>query len=647
MAPEPQNPPPAGQPSPGSIIEWRGRRDPTIREPGHDVGPTPKPVPGKSEPEPVEVRIPPGAPNPSGPVSFPLPPGSPVLENKDFEAAVARHLAPGQSMTLPSGATLTIGPTGSWIVTAAPQSGPTSGQPAPEPGSTQPGTTQPDPRNDEPRKSATPAPTMQFPPGTDADTQHTVQAAMDRLWAALGRSAPVTAEPAPVPGGVPKSDPGIGGYGNVVDGQRTVRDQFVAAETRLAQLLAQSAQNTETARKAVLDCVEEFNTAVTNVDTSTPAGQKVLLTRIQTALDTAQNAVQQALTNSPKSAPTVPKDGTDGKDTPVPVEPAAPGTDGGWKNDPTVDTDPDPFGAPLDSYPSLTTGDPYEASPYPMSPLPMNPYAMNPYGAGMYGANPMGANPLGANPLGTNPLGTLPGLLQALSGIPQNSAPATSPSPATTAPSPVPAAPATANSPTGASVVPEATMAPPPSTTTAVPGTAPAPPSAPTTTDPGATAPSTAPSPPAAAEPNDHPGTDQPKSAEAAAENTSTVKLPDGSEQQAPNPQAAQAVRQALLNADNTGDAAQTAYAGTGVNLPAGRDPGAPVDPADLAPGDVAVWGDHTAIVASRGNLIDHGKVVPIAELMNTGADFKGFFRPTDTTAPATTPDSAPPASKG
>ncbi|WP_280454018.1 hypothetical protein [Nocardia brasiliensis] len=645
MAPEPQNPLPTGQPSPGSIIEWRGRREPTIREPGHDETPSPKPTPAPAKPEPVEVRIPPGAPNPSGPLSFPLPPGSPVLDNKDFEAATSKHLAPGQSMTLPSGATLTIGPTGSWIVTAAPQSGPPDKQPPPEPGATRPGTTQPDPRNDGPAKPTTPAPTMQFPPGTDTDTQQSVQAAMDKLWAALGRSAPVTAEPAPVPGGVPKSDPGIGGYGNVVDGQRTVRDQFVAAETRLAQLLAQSAQNTETARKAVLDCVAEFNTAVADVDTSTPAGQKVLLTRIQSALDTAQNAVQQALTNAPKSAPTTPNDGTANKDTPVPAETGTPTTEGGWKNDPTS-TDPDPATSPLDSYPSLTTGSPYDTAPLEMSPYAMNPYAMNPYGAGMYGMNPLGANPLGANPLGTNPLATVPGLLQALSGIPQNSPPAPNTAPAPTTPNPVPTPPASAPGSTpGASVVPEATMAPS-APTTSTPGTSPAPPSAPSTTDPGAAPPR----PPAdATASGDRPDTGQPKPAEPAApDNTSsTVKLPDGSEAQAPNPQAAQAVRQALLNAGNTGDAAQTAYAGTGVNLPAGRDPGAPVDPADLAPGDVAVWGDHTAVVASRGNLIDHGKVVPISDLMNNSPDFKGFFRPTEPMSPAAPSDSPPPTGKG
>ncbi|MFN8073586.1 MAG: hypothetical protein U0R66_17515 [Mycobacterium sp.] len=128
------------------------------------------------------------------------------------------------------------------------------------------------------------------------------------------------------------------------------------------------------------------------------------------------------------------------------------------------------------------------------------------------------------------------------------------------------------------------------------------------------------------------------------------VTLPSGQVVTAPNAAAAAAVRTALSQPAGKGDVATTAYAGTGVAIPTdGAEPGRKIDPADLQPGDIAVFGDHTALVAGNGQLVGpDGKLQPLG-VINDSTNFHGFFRPTETadtpaavSSPATAGVSAP-----
>lgn len=114
--------------------------------------------------------------------------------------------------------------------------------------------------------------------------------------------------------------------------------------------------------------------------------------------------------------------------------------------------------------------------------------------------------------------------------------------------------------------------------------------------------------------------------------NAKTITLPGGQVVTAPNPAAAAAVRNAVNNSAGSGDVATTAYAGTDVEIPTdGADPGRKVDPADVAPGDIALFDDHTALVAGNGQLVGpDGKLQPLG-IINDSPGFKGFFRPTET----------------
>lgn len=106
------------------------------------------------------------------------------------------------------------------------------------------------------------------------------------------------------------------------------------------------------------------------------------------------------------------------------------------------------------------------------------------------------------------------------------------------------------------------------------------------------------------------------------------------------NPNAAAAVRQALADAEVRDDlsrrvavapisrgAADVAWgepharsAYTGQSLPAAI----PVDPASARPGDIAVFADHTAIVAGNDQLIGHdGRLSD-----QTEPGFQGIYRP-------------------
>lgn len=180
--------------------------------------------------------------------------------------------------------------------------------------------------------------------------------------------------------------------------------------------------------------------------------------------------------------------------------------------------------------------------------------------------------------------------------------------------------------------------APPPTVTTPA-GTGAAPP-------PAGAAPGPAAAPPAgAAPPPAKPAPDAAGNAPA----SKNVTLPSGQVVTARTPQGAAAVRQALTRTPDSGDVATAAYAGTGVELPTdGADLGKKVDPADVKPGDIVVFSDHTAIVAGNGQLIGpDGKLQPLG-VINDMPGFKGFFDPTATAdAPAAPATGATPGAPG
>ncbi|MFD6353379.1 C40 family peptidase [Nocardia tengchongensis] len=127
------------------------------------------------------------------------------------------------------------------------------------------------------------------------------------------------------------------------------------------------------------------------------------------------------------------------------------------------------------------------------------------------------------------------------------------------------------------------------------------------------------------------------------------VTLPDGSRVEAPNQQAAEAVRSALsavgtpyvwggvtpgVGVDCSG-LTQWAYGQAGVALPRlAQEQGighASVGPGDLMPGDLAVWDGHVAMVIGNGQLVEAGDPVQIGPIRteNSGMRFLGFYRPT------------------
>ncbi|WP_406236598.1 NlpC/P60 family protein [Nocardia sp. NBC_01009] len=127
------------------------------------------------------------------------------------------------------------------------------------------------------------------------------------------------------------------------------------------------------------------------------------------------------------------------------------------------------------------------------------------------------------------------------------------------------------------------------------------------------------------------------------------VTLPDGSVVEAPNEQAAQAVRSALgavgtpyvWGGTSPGGGldcsglTQYAYGEAGVELPRlAQEQGnghMGVSPGDLMPGDLAVWDGHVAMVIGNGQFVEAGDPVQISSIRteNIGMDFYGFYRPT------------------
>lgn len=126
------------------------------------------------------------------------------------------------------------------------------------------------------------------------------------------------------------------------------------------------------------------------------------------------------------------------------------------------------------------------------------------------------------------------------------------------------------------------------------------------------------------------------------------VRLPNGDVVTAPNEEAAGAVRAALTQrgvpyswgGTTAGEGldcsglTQWAYGQAGVDLPRlaqNQDVGMPVPADALAPGDLAVWDGHVAMVLGDGRMIEAGDPVQVSTLRTTngGMDFHGFFRPT------------------
>lgn len=102
------------------------------------------------------------------------------------------------------------------------------------------------------------------------------------------------------------------------------------------------------------------------------------------------------------------------------------------------------------------------------------------------------------------------------------------------------------------------------------------------------------------------------------------------------NPKAAAAARQALVDTearDNLSDRVAVGRKSRGaveglwdepqLQKVDTRNPLAPVDPASARPGDIAVFADHTAIVADNGQLIG-----PAGQQYPTGPGFRGIYRP-------------------
>jgi cell wall-associated NlpC family hydrolase len=76
------------------------------------------------------------------------------------------------------------------------------------------------------------------------------------------------------------------------------------------------------------------------------------------------------------------------------------------------------------------------------------------------------------------------------------------------------------------------------------------------------------------------------------------------------------------------------AYGQAGVGLPhsaVDQRIGMPVDRGHVAPGDLAVWSGHVAMVVGNGQMIEAGDPVEISAIRteNEGMDFYGFYRPT------------------
>lgn len=128
------------------------------------------------------------------------------------------------------------------------------------------------------------------------------------------------------------------------------------------------------------------------------------------------------------------------------------------------------------------------------------------------------------------------------------------------------------------------------------------------------------------------------------------ITLPDGSVVEAPNEKAATAVKSALgcvgtpyVWGGNTPGAGldcsgltKYAYGEAGVEIPRlaheQANGATPVSPGDLAPGDLAIWDGHVAMVIGNGQFVEAGDPVQVSSIRteNSGMEFYGFYRPTE-----------------
>ncbi|RVW04524.1 bifunctional WXG100 family type VII secretion target/C40 family peptidase [Rhodococcus spongiicola] len=129
------------------------------------------------------------------------------------------------------------------------------------------------------------------------------------------------------------------------------------------------------------------------------------------------------------------------------------------------------------------------------------------------------------------------------------------------------------------------------------------------------------------------------------------ILLPDGSTVIAPNPAAADAVRNALTQQGvayewggttagrglDCSGLTQWAYGEAGVDLPRlaqQQSVGMPVGEEGLMPGDLAVWDGHVAMIIGNGQMIEAGDPIGISPIRTTNSSmgFHGFYRPTERT---------------
>jgi len=128
---------------------------------------------------------------------------------------------------------------------------------------------------------------------------------------------------------------------------------------------------------------------------------------------------------------------------------------------------------------------------------------------------------------------------------------------------------------------------------------------------------------------------------------STTVALPDGSTANASTPAAAQAVKAYLA-----GTPLDAAYRQAGVELPPPGTPvTAPIDPSQLAAGDVGMFKDHYVVALGTAKALQDGQVVPLSS-GSSSPDFLGWMRPSapasaDPVAAAAPPPASVPAATG
>ena len=135
---------------------------------------------------------------------------------------------------------------------------------------------------------------------------------------------------------------------------------------------------------------------------------------------------------------------------------------------------------------------------------------------------------------------------------------------------------------------------------------------------------------------------DRPERAEdttAAGDDPATVVLPDGQTVIAPNPRLA-----AVITAAVAGTPIAEAFDAQGITIPApGTSVSAPLEPAQLSPGDIGLFTDRHALALGDGKALLDNRIQPVAGLPGLG--FLGWQHPPepDTDIPQESPAPQPP----